>query len=279
MNKISNKLDLSNYTQWLEERNKAKTTINNYLNVLKQFWQYKNISTQAIKEFLKENITKYQPGSLKLFRYALSSYTKFAKIVVDWEWIKGIIPKTQRKCFATLSLEELEQLKSFKSERNKATYIRNNLIFDFLFYSGLRVSELVSIKHSDWDTKNETLKVHGKGNKVRYIFLTPWLINNFKANSEAYLFTNLKQEKLYPLVIRQIISQRVKKAGFTKLITPHSFRRSFATWMHRKGSNLTTIQFLLGHDSITTTEKYIQTDRDTLYADYSKLWKDAELSA
>ena len=150
MNKISNKLDLNNYTQWLEERNKAKTTINNYLNVLKQFWQYKNISTQAIKEFLKENITKYQPGSLKLFRYALSSYTKFAKFSVDWEWIKGIIPKTQRKCFATLSLEELEQLKSFKSEKSKITHQRNNLIFDLLFYSGLRVNELVNIKHSDW---------------------------------------------------------------------------------------------------------------------------------
>lgn len=99
------------------------------------------------------------------------------------------------------------------------------------------------------------------------------LLKESVLRSNAYLFTNLKQERLCPLVIRQIISQRIKKAGINKLITPHSFRRSFATWMHRKGSNLTTIQFLLGHESITTTEKYIQSDRDTLYADYSKLWK------
>lgn len=271
--KINNQTNLLNYTNWLEERNKAKTTIHNYLAVLKQFWQDKEITTQTIRDFLKANISKYQPNTLKLVRYAISSYAKFAKITVDWEWIKGIIPKVQRKCFATLSIKELEQLKATKSETNKATYERNNLIFDFLFYSGLRVSELVNIKHSDWNLKEECLKVYGKGNKIRYIFLPPQLIEHFQPNSNAYLFTNLKQEKLYPLVIRQIIQQRIKKAGFTKLITPHSFRRSFATWMHRKGSNLTTIQFLLGHDSITTTEKYIQTDRDTLYADYSKLWK------
>jgi integrase/recombinase XerD len=170
-------------------------------------------------------------------------------------------------------VEDLESLKNIRSEKSKTTHQRNNLIFDFLFFSGLRVSELVNIKHSDWDTKSESLRVHGKGNKVRYIFLPPWLIKHFRSNSNAYLFTNLKQERLYPLVIRQIIQKRIKKVGFNKNITPHSFRRSFATWMHRKGSKLTTIQFLLGHESITTTEKYIQTDRDEVYKDYSKLWE------
>ena len=102
--------------------------------------------------------------------------------------------------------------------------------------------------------------------------MPPFLVKNFKSNNPDYLFTNLKQKPLYPLVIRQIIIQRIKKAGFTKLITPHSFRRSFATWLHKQGTKLTTIQHLLGHENITTTEKYIQSDRDTLYADYSKLW-------
>lgn len=273
MKRNNKQLDLSNYTNWLAERNKSVSTVQNYLTVLKQFWQHEPITTQTIREFLKTNIAKYQPNSLRLFRYAVSSYAKFAKIAVDWEWIKGIIPKTQRKCFATLSLAELEQLKATKSEKNKQTHQRNNLILDFLFYSGLRVNELVNIKHCDWKPKEEFLKVHGKGNKVRYIFLPPFLVKNFKSNNPDYLFTNLQQKPLYPLVIRQIISQRVKKAGISKLITPHSFRRSFATWLHKQGTKLTTIQHLLGHDSITTTEKYIQTDRDTLYADYSKLWQ------
>jgi len=269
-----NNLDLVNYTEWLKERNRSTTTIFVYCQVLKQFWQLKAITTQTIRDFLKANIAKYKPNSLRVIRQALSSYSKFQKLKINWDWITGIIPKNMKRLFSTLSREDLENLKNIKPERNKTTHLRNNLIFDFLFYSGLRVSELINIKHGDWNVKEESLKVHGKGNKVRYVFLPPQLIKHMKTNSNDYLFTNLKQEKLSPLVIRQIIQQRIKKANFTKLITPHSFRRSFATWMHRKGSNLTTIQFLLGHDSITTTEKYIQTDRDTMYADYSKLWKD-----
>ena len=267
------RINLNNYTEWLEERNRSPRTIFTYCQALKQFWQDKEISTESIRTFLKTNLNKYQPNSLRVFRQALSSYSKFQKINIDWNWITGIIPKSMKRLFSTLSLEELEQLKSIKSEKSKVTHKRNNLIFDFLFFSGLRVSELVNIKHCDWDSKNQSLKVHGKGNKVRYIFLTPWLIKHFKSNSEDYLFTNLKQEKLYPLVIRQIIQQRLKVSGINKLITPHSFRRSFATHLHNQGTKLTTIQFLLGHESITTTEKYIQSDRDTLYADYSKLWK------
>lgn len=268
-------IELNQYINWLEERNRSPRTIYIYCQALKQFWQNKEeISTQSIRTFLKANLDKYQPNSLKVFRQALSSYSKFKKIAIDWSWITGIIPKSMKRLFSTLSLEELERLKSIKSERNKLTHLRNNLIFDFLFYSGLRVSELVNIKHSDWSPKEESLKVHGKGNKVRYIFLTPWLIKHLKPNSNAYLFTNLKKEPLYPLVIRQIIQQRIKKANFAKLITPHSFRRSFATHLHNNGTKLTTIQFLLGHESITTTEKYIQTDRNTMYADYSKSWKD-----
>lgn len=266
-------IELNNYTNWLQERNKSLSSIKTYCEYLKRYLANNAISTESIRKFLKENILTYQPNSLKAFRQSISSFAKFKKIAIDWDWITGIIPKTMKRLFSTLSIEDLEQLKAVKSERNKQTYERNNLIFDFLFYSGLRVSELVNIKHSDWDAKEETLKVHGKGNKIRYVFLPPRLINFMKSNNANYLFTNLKQEKLCPLVIRQIIQQRLKVSGITKLITPHSFRRSFATHLHNQGAKLTTIQHLLGHDSITTTEKYIQTDRDTMYADYSKLWR------
>lgn len=266
------KLNL-HYLEWLKDRNRASDTIKVYCQALELFLANNQLNTQSIRNFLKSNITKYQPNSLKVFRQALSSYAKFQKIEIEWEWIKGIIPKTMRRLFDTLTISELEQLKSTKTERNKQTHQRNNLIFDFLFYTGIRVSELVNIKHSDWEAKTECLKVHGKGNKVRYIFLPPQLIEHFKANSQGYLFTNLKQEPLYPLVIRQIIQQRLKASGIKKHITPHSFRRSFATLLHSKGAKLITIQQLLGHDSITTTEKYIQSDYQTLYADYSKLWK------
>ncbi|CAG8724095.1 4147_t:CDS:1, partial [Ambispora leptoticha] len=71
--------------------------------------------------------------------------------------------------------------------------------------------------------------------------------------------------------IRAVINLRTRKAGIKKLITPHTFRRSFATLLHNQGTQLTTIQKLLGHSHLTTTANYIHNDYQTLYADYSKL--------
>jgi len=117
----------------------------------------------------------------------------------------------------------------------------------------------------------------GKGNKIRYVFLPPFLVKEFNSSND-YLFTNQKNKPLSTLVIRQIIQQRIKKAGIDSPITPHSFRRSFATHLHNKKAQLTTIQMLLGHESITTTEKYIHNDFDYLYGDYSRLWRDERQS-
>lgn len=271
---MNNNLNLTNYINWLKDRNRVNGTIQVYCQYLKQFLNLQPvISTDNIRKFLKKYITTYQPNTLKIFRQSLSSYAKFNRIAIEWDRITGIIPKMGRKFFDTLTDAELELLKQTISERSEWTYERNNLIFDFLFYIGLRVSELVNIKHSDWQGKS--LRVHGKCNKIRYVFLPPFLIHHFNHNSDDYLFTNRKKNPLSPLVIRQIIQQRVKKAGIDKVITPHSFRRSFATHLHNKGAKLTTIQQLLGHESITTTEKYIHNDYEYLYQDYSRLWKGA----
>ena len=272
MNKFLKNLNLTNYINWLQERNRSSGTIQVYCQYLQQFLQRQPIiNTDSLRNFLKQHLTYYQPNSLKIFRQALSSYAKFNQIELEWEKINGIIPKIGRKFFDTLTPTELEQLKATKSERSEKTYRRNNLIFDFLFYSGLRVSELVNIRHSDWQGKS--LRIHSKGNKIRPVFLPPFLISYFNSNSGAYLFTNRKKQPLSSLVIRQIIQQRVKKAGIEKNITPHSFRRSFATHLHSQKAQLTTIQMLLGHESINTTERYIQPDFDYLYQDYSKIWK------
>ena len=140
---------------------------------------------------------------------------------------------------------------------------------DFLFYSGVRINELVNIKHSDYQDKS--LKIHGKGNKIRYIPAPVFLVKHFNPFSPDYLFTTKNKQKLNPIQIRIMIYKKTKKSGIEKHISPHTFRRSFATLLHNKGTHLTTIQQLLGHDSIQTTEKYIHNDYDYLYQDYSRL--------
>lgn len=133
---------------------------------------------------------------------------------------------------------------------------------------------MINIKHSDW--QGQQLKILGKGNKERFVLLPEFLIKYFNLNSTDYLFTNQRGNPIKAEYIRWLLKVRVEKAGIKKKITPHTFRRSFAPLLYRKKAQLLTIQQLLGHSSIQTTEKYIQNDFDYVYADYSKLWKPVE---
>jgi len=96
-----------------------------------------------------------------------------------------IIPKVQPKLFPTIDHKELERLKNAPNQTNKKNNERDNLILDFFFYTGLRVSELVNIKHLDY--QNGILKVHGKGNKFRFIPVPDLLVKYFN-DSSGYLF-------------------------------------------------------------------------------------------
>src|SRR5437660_12431739 len=146
---------------------------------------------------------------------------------------------------------------------------RNNLIIDFLFYTGLRVKELINLKHSDY--VNEQLRINGKGNKLRYILLPKFLTNHFDTYSQNYLFLTRNGKKLTKEQIRRNIKRKARQAGIKKNISPHSFRRSLATNLYNRGGKLETIQKQLGHSSLDTTLGYIHNDYQTLYADYSKL--------
>lgn len=262
------KNNLSEYKNWLERRNLTLNTIRSYLWALKEYGP-RETDTNSIINFLKSNLTKYQPASLQVCRQALSSYSKFQKIEIEWEMITRLIPTVQRKFFTTIDEKELNQLKQARYEKENNVYHRNNLMLDFLFYMGIRVSELVNIKHSDYQDKS--LKIHGKGNKIRHIPIPDFLVKYFN-DGENYLFTTKNQRKLNPIQIRTMIYKKTKKAKIDKHISPHTFRRSFATLLNNKEVKLTTIQKLLGHSSIETTTGYIHNSYEEIFKDYSKLW-------
>jgi len=155
-------------------------------------------------------------------------------------------------------------------------YQRNNFILDFFFYTGIRASELINVKHCDYDPKRKTLRILGKGNKVRYILLPTRLASEFEPKSSDYFFKNSLGigTKLSLRTLERIIQERTKKSKINKIITPHSFRRSFATFLHNKKVHLTTIQKLLGHSNINTTIQYIHNNYDYLHQDYNKIWQE-----
>jgi len=190
--------NLSQYTEYLQDKNLAVNTIRIYLSVLAKFGS--EFSTENLKEYFRANLKKYEATSLKVQQYALNSYVKFKKLAVEWERISRIIPSIQRKFFSTINETELKQLKEVQVEKNPQIHERNNLILDFLLYSGLRINELVNIKHPDW--QGNQLRILGKGNKVRFVLLPEFLITHFNPTSTAYLFTNQRGNPIKAEYIR-----------------------------------------------------------------------------
>ena len=261
--------NLKEYENWLVARNLSSETIRVHCWTVKEY-EPRELNTIAITDFLKENLIRYEPASLQLFRQALFSYAKFRKIEIEREMINRIIPTVQKKFFTTIDEIELEQLKQAKTKTTLAINKRNNLILDFLFYTGIRVNELVNIRHCDY--KNKGLKVLGKGNRARYIFCPDFLLDCFELNRKDFLFTTRRGKKITTTQIRLFISHKTRIAGIKKNITPHTFRRSFATLLNNRKCNLTAIQKFLGHSNLQTTANYIHNSYEELRQEYSKLW-------
>lgn len=182
------------------------------------------------------------------------------------------LPKIGRKLPEVLSIEEIDLLIN-SVDFSKQEGERNRAILETLYSCGLRVSELVNLKFEDLHFDEGFVRVIGKGNKERLVPVSPAVereISNYRANSrmsipikpgnEKFVFLNRRGAKLTRVMIFTMIRQVVDLAGITKVVSPHTFRHSFATHLLEGGANLRAIQEMLGHESITTTEIYTHLD-------------------
>jgi len=182
-------------------------------------------------------------------------------------------PKIGRKLPDTLSTKEIDELIS-TIDLSKPEGERNRAIIETLYSCGLRVSELVGLKLSDLFFDEGFLKVTGKGNKQRFVPIgnqTIKFINTYKDGIRCHLkienefkdtlFLNRRGKQLTRAMIFTIVKQLAEKTGLKKNISPHTFRHSFATHLLENGADLRSIQLMLGHESITTTEIYMHVDR------------------
>ncbi|MEM2139254.1 MAG: tyrosine-type recombinase/integrase, partial [Candidatus Woesearchaeota archaeon] len=154
-------------------------------------------------------------------------------------------------------LNKSEIKKMFFSTDN----IKHRLILMFLYYAGLRVSELINLKYSDFDLKRKIIHIkNAKNNKDRIIFLHPVLINSLKMykirKKSNYLFLTNKKKKYTHRTIEKIVKKSSKKAGIIKKIKPHTLRHCFATHLLENGLDIVSIQKLLGHKDVRTTQNY-----------------------
>ena len=181
-------------------------------------------------------------------------------------------PKIVTKLPDVLSIEEIKLLIK-NSELNKNHGIRNSAILETLYGSGLRVSELINLKLSDIHYDDKLLLIQGKGNKQRLVPLgsiseskVSNYVNNYrilkkvKKNSNDIVFLNRNGKKLTRAMIFNIVKEAQNKSNIKKTVSPHTFRHSFATHLLENGADLRSIQIMMGHENITTTEVYTHLD-------------------
>lgn len=185
-------------------------------------------------------------------------------------------PKIGRKLPDTLSEDEINRLIA-EIDLTEPQGERNRAILETLYGCGLRVSELINLKLSDLYFDEDFIKVTGKGNKQRFVPISPInkkYINLYRKEvrvhlpiqkeHEDYLFLNRRGKQLTRAMIFTIIKRLAEKTGLRKSISPHTFRHSFATHLLENGADLRAIQQMLGHESITTTEVYMHVNRTHL---------------
>tara|TARA_B110000196_G_scaffold320076_1_gene340366 strand:- start:738 stop:1640 length:903 start_codon:yes stop_codon:yes gene_type:complete len=279
--------DFKNYLKI--ERNLSINTIESYL-----------FDVKKLVNFLKSSKIKIKPEELtetlaKEFIYDLSKKVKSptqARIIsglrrfYDYLILEDIIttnpiqnietPKIGINLPVTLTIQEIDNIISSIKLTSK-TGVRNIAIVELLYSCGLRVSELINLKISDLFFKESLIKVTGKGNKERFVPISTQAqlyINNYikdircfkkiKKNFEDTLFLNERGSSLSRVMIFIILKELSISSNIKKKIGPHTFRHSFATHLIENGADLITIQNMLGHENITTTERYLHVSKKHL---------------
>jgi len=185
-------------------------------------------------------------------------------------------PKIGLRLPDTLSQEEIEKIIA-SIDLSLPEGERNRTILEMLFGCGLRVSELVNLRLSDLFFEENFIRVIGKGDKQRLVPISDWTIkyvNLYKDHVRTHqtpkpkcgdiLFLNRRGGKLTREMVFLIVKDTTEKAGIRKKVSPHTFRHSFASILLKNGADLRSIQLMLGHESITTTEIYTHLDKQQL---------------
>ena len=264
------------------EKSLSENSVEAYLHDIEKLNSYfeqsgiarapKEVVLKDLEGFLKW-ITELgmMPGSQARIISGLKSFFKYCLleqiIVVDPTALLEA-PKLKRALPDILSFEEIENIIS-QVDLSTAEGGRNKAMMETLYSCGLRVSELVNLRISCLHLDVGFIRVIGKGDKERLVPIGSDAIKyiniykddirvhiHIKPGKEDVLFLNRRGSKLSRVMVFLVIKEMTKKAGIKKIISPHTFRHSFATHLVEGGADLRAVQEMLGHESITTTEIY-----------------------
>ncbi|MFP5181954.1 tyrosine recombinase XerC [Bacillus altitudinis] len=277
------------------EKNYSALTISGYTESIEEFVRFMNIqgidgfeevSYQDTRIYLTE---AYEKGltrrTISKKVSALRSFYKFLlreQLVKENPFLLVSLPKQDKRIPSFLYEEELKELFTV-SDVNTPLGQRNQAILELLYATGMRVSELCSLKESDLDLSMDTVLVHGKGSKQRYVpfgtyaheALSTYLEDGRqklnvkgKDRADSHVFLNQRGAPLTDRGVRFILTELMKKASGTLHIHPHMLRHTFATHLLNEGADLRSVQELLGHSNLSSTQVYTHVSKDSLRKTY-----------
>lgn len=284
------KIYIEQFKSYLKlERGFSENSIEAYLRDISKFqdfalekdWQNpEKISTQQIQAFILHlNTLGIAETSQARILSGIKAFYKFlfAEEIISTDPAYLIeSPKLRRKLPDTLEYHEIEALLE-AIDHSTPEGTRNRAMLEVLYSCGLRVSELIDLKISNLYFDIEFIKVVGKGNKERFVPIGSEAMKytqiylehtrrhlNITKGHENFVFLSRRGKKLTRVYVFMVIKELAQKIGLKKNISPHTFRHSCATHLLEGGADLRTIQEILGHESITTTEIYTHLDKDYL---------------
>jgi len=277
---------IKDYLDYLEiEKNRSPSTRENYERYLKRFVDFAEI--KSIKDITEDNIRAFRvylsrpEANLKkrtqaYYVIAIRNLLKYLT-VNDYETVspdKIELPKVPTRQINIIRYEDLERLLR-APKGNSLRAIRDRAILEVLFSTGLRVSELCSLDRFINIDRGE-LTIRGKGEKLRVVFLSERarkILKDYlkkRTDADEALFISISHGKnpkvlgrIVPRTVERLVTKYARAAGISQKVTPHQLRHQFATDLLSNGADIRSVQKLLGHSSITTTQVYTHvTDRE-----------------
>ncbi len=258
------------------EKGFSDYTIKSYETDLREFYDFAledKIDIELVRKYLRKLYeNKYSSRSISRKVSSLKSYFKYLESegIIKDNFMRLISnPKIEKTLPNYLNYEDLEKLLAFPDRSNKYG-LRDALILEMLYSSGVRVSELANMKLNDIDFKERKILILGKGNKERYVYYgskCAELLDKYLKldhRDSPYLLIGKRSDRLNEREIRSIVTDTAKKAGIEVHVSPHTLRHTYATHMLNDGADLKSVGDLLGHESLSTTQIYTHVSNERL---------------